>query len=73
MKRTWKNYQPPQADCVCCGTAFRKRRPGNRFCSKRCAGLMQVRRVTPLAERFWRKVQKSKFCWEWLGARDPAG
>lgn len=28
---------------------------------------------TPLADRFWPKVEKSEACWTWTGAKDPSG
>lgn len=28
---------------------------------------------TPLAERFWAKVEKGSSCWTWTGSTDPNG
>lgn len=33
----------------------------------------KVRRVVPPIERFWSKVDKSKDCWLWIGAKTGAG
>jgi hypothetical protein len=34
---------------------------------------MPMHQRTPLAERFWPKVNMTGDCWEWQGARDRAG
>ncbi|GEM_PF-5814650 len=57
--------------CGHCGAHFLKRRPSNRFCSKRCASLAQnaIRMASgePSA-RYWSNVAKggSSDCWNWL-------
>lgn len=33
----------------------------------------RTRRRTPIAERFWPKVDKSGECWVWTGSRDRSG
>ena len=46
---------------------------GRRFCSSRCiCNYMRPRRFykrTPLAERFWSKVKKTKTCWLWTASQ----
>ena len=32
-----------------------------------------MRKVTPLADRFWAKVDKSETCWLWTGAKVQSG
>lgn len=59
--------------CLTCDTPFhpqtgKKRVPG-KYCSRKC---WRAREGT-FAERFWRKVQKTKTCWEWIGYRDRDG
>lgn len=48
--------------------AAHTRRP-RAFCSRRCS---QFRRE-PLAERFWRFVQKTDGCWLWTGSTSKEG
>jgi hypothetical protein len=34
---------------------------------------MKQRAITPLAERFWPKVQKTETCWLWMAGTDRKG
>ena len=54
--------------CERCGTPFRitPSRARRRFCSQACV-------VEPVANRFWKFVNKSPNCWEWTGCRDEHG
>lgn len=60
----------PQIPRVCkkCGEPFftwpfKVRAGEGKFCSRQC----QQSYTEPLAQRFWRKVQKTNGCWIWLG------
>ena len=63
--------------CARCGVTF-SRSPNDRprtwerrrFCSAEC---YWSRERLPIAERFWRFVQKSDGCWEWTGGRAGKG
>jgi hypothetical protein len=62
----------PQASLICaqCGASFNVkayRAERARFCSKRCH---YDARTSPLAERFWSRVQKTDTCWLWTGYID---
>ena len=60
--------------CVVCGATYvRIRSRATRTCSRRCE--VEDRRK-PLAERFFRYVQKAETpdgCWKWTGYKNPAG
>jgi hypothetical protein len=62
--------------CSTCGRGFTaptpRRGPPRRTCSRSCATRGPRRRV-PLAERFWRHVQKTETCWLWTGLHKPNG
>lgn len=64
----------PQFTCNHCGATYspKKHRPGrgHYFCSPACRN---AARVVPLAERFWRRVDKSGPCWIWTGAQGHHG
>lgn len=55
--------------CAECGQSFSvKHNVGRRkYCSRVC------RYGATTTERFWRKVDKSDECWNWMGARDSSG
>lgn len=55
-----------QFTCAHCGKTFATKWATARFCSRDCGN---ASRVTPLAERFWRHVDKSESCWLWTRAR----
>jgi hypothetical protein len=68
-----------RVDCVCvvCGTPFTARfsvvaKGEGRCCSRAC---VNRGRATPMAERFWKHVDKSTpdGCWPWLAAQDKDG
>lgn len=52
------------SDTVCpiCGEPKRR---GGRYCGAACYRIVQ--RSTPVADRFWAKVDKSGACWLWTG------
>ena len=62
--------------CSMCGRGFiapaPRRGPPRRTCSRSCAA-RRPRRKVPLAERFWRHVQKTDTCWLWTGLHKPNG
>jgi hypothetical protein len=33
----------------------------------------RTKAVTPVADRLWRKVEKTESCWNWLGAKSSRG
>ena len=60
--------------CERCGKTF-QRPPSDRtlahvYCSNAC---YHASRVIPLADRFWKFVQKTDSCWLWTGAHDADG
>lgn len=60
--------------CQHCGRTF-ERPPSDRsfqhvYCSDAC---YHASRVIPLADRFWKFVQKTDSCWLWTGSLDAAG
>lgn len=56
----------PPRNCLQCGTLFEViTKPTQKFCSKPCA---DKGRNGPIAERFWRMVNKTEGCWLWTGA-----
>lgn len=66
--------QPITLSCTTCGQPFTvpyiSQRRRRKFCSRSCA--MVNRRGDWLA-RFWARVHKTEYCWEWMGARRPGG
>lgn len=69
--------------CQTCGAAFLARASdvkvgGGLYCARACYTAARVGRkwshsTTPLAERFWSKVNKTDSCWLWTGATVPRG
>src|SRR3990167_318549 len=62
--------------CERCGASFlcypyRIQSGTGRFCSVMCAARSRPR--IPVADRFWAKVAKSDYCWEWTGTKHPYG
>ena len=64
-------------DCVRCGRTFARPRihgpkwwAARRYCTVEC---YRARESEPLADRFWRYVQKGDGCWEWSAARNGLG
>jgi hypothetical protein len=64
--------------CEICGKTFLvwpyhlRQKYARRYCSKSCMGKGLSR---PMAERFWKKVDKRgpDECWEWTGCKDECG
>jgi len=67
----------PERTCPMCGRSFivptTHQGPSRwRTCSRSCAGRGPKQRV-PLAERFWRHVQRTETCWLWTGLHTSSG
>lgn len=63
----------PQSCAQCGQTFYRRPSHGGLYCSRQCAG---VAKRVPLAERFWKYVDKSNdpdACWPWQAYRNPDG
>lgn len=62
-----------QRNCANCGSLFSGKR-GQRFCGQRCYwdSRRELENET-LSRRFWSRVVKSEYCWEWQGRRDANG
>jgi hypothetical protein len=66
--------------CVECGRGFNcapsiVRKGKGRFCSRACVRVAGADRIqpTPLVDRFWPKVKKTKGCWLWMSCRNRQG
>lgn len=64
--------------CEGCGQPFTAvrgdvERGKGRFCSRNCAHEATSLRRTPLADRFWPKVNKTASCWLWTGGLTLGG
>ena len=59
--------------CAACGNEFTVATWNRdaKFCSKACANAQRL--IHPLAERFWKHVEKTDTCWLWTGSKDPNG
>lgn len=59
--------------CASCGTPYLAQRHSSRFCSQACFAINRQR--TPIADRFWPKVQRvdGAGCWFWRGSTDRNG
>ena len=53
--------------CECCGQFFSGCHRHQRFCSRQCAN-NSIRTTTPVSERFWDKVEKTRACWLWTAS-----
>jgi hypothetical protein len=58
------------APCPQCGGVVNRRGVAARYCSRAC---YFTAKTTPLATRFWAKVQKSDGCWTWTANHLPKG
>lgn len=57
--------------CLRCGKAASAHpAAAGKYCSSACANRHNVK---PLAERFWRNVNKTDTCWLWVGVGDRNG
>ena len=57
--------------CKTCGNTFKvkkyRAKDGSaKYCSYKCHG--NGRQLIPIADRFWPKIKKTSYCWNWLGA-----
>lgn len=56
--------------CDGCGTSFRPKDRSRRFCCHRCYADSLIQ---PIADRLWKRVHKTRTCWNWMGALTGAG
>jgi hypothetical protein len=62
--------------CPRCAISMAAKPKSQLFCSRGCArfgGIRAPKKVTPAEERFWKKVDTSGSCWNWLGGKDQDG
>lgn len=72
-----RTMRQPSVDATCqqCGDGFRVKaaevaRGRGTYCSAVCYhAARKVNPITPLADRFWPKVNKTLTCWLWTGAQ----
>jgi hypothetical protein len=64
----------PDIQCPYCGTTFRPINHRSKFCSRVCGG-RGGRRIIPLGERLWSRVdiRGPNDCWEWKGKCSAGG
>lgn len=62
-------HKPSQVKCLTCSNIFFKHfcRPNKKYCSRECVYPLSVN------ERFYKKIRKTKKCWEWLGSKTKKG
>ncbi len=64
-----RHFTPPMHVCPACGELFRRHlsqfKGPRAFCSKACA--YANKKLIPLADRFWARVEKTESCWLWTG------
>lgn len=63
-------HRAPIPTCLHCGEKFKRNHGKNKFCSTRCSARFGRPSVH---DRFMSFVEKTDGCWEWRGARHPAG
>lgn len=61
--------------CLQCGSTFtswawKDRGNKGKFCTPQCYWIHKSR---PVAERFWKQIEKTDTCWMWTGAKRPRG
>lgn len=65
----------PPKPCTLCGEMFTSPKSSARYCSQKCSGVASNigRKRTPIADRFWEKVEKTDGCWNWIGTLTTHG
>jgi hypothetical protein len=62
--------------CGTCGKTVHRdpsRVVGGVYCDRACAAEMERRRVVPIADRMWPRVDRGDDCWRWRGPVDAGG
>lgn len=76
MPRNHRTAKYIEFTCPTCGTQRQRRKAQtnpkskNYYCNNKCVPRPGPK-PTPVADRFWPKVQKTEHCWVWIGARLP--
>lgn len=73
-RKTTATYAP----CAVCQTPFKttpslRAKGTQRYCSRACYATDRPDLAIPLADRFWKHVQKTESCWLWTAFKDRNG
>ena len=68
-KCSGKGRQAVYHDCLICGKKTQKCRH-SKYCSRECYYKSQI---IPTKQRFWKNVQKTDYCWNWIGSKCDGG
>lgn len=65
----------PPFTCKQCGQSFTSKHGDAQYCSQHCAGISShIHRMRrPIADRFWKNVDKTDYCWNWIGTLSTHG